>query len=276
MKSRLFILGSFFALAALTTCNSDRTTPATNSSDSAVAVIPEPAAQDTISNIEDTATIPGNSEDTVVRHFHKFTRGDSIKIIPSPAPVEIDTPQMGLALVYCPNKMIKNSQNIITARITKNELEKAVTDLVAAISKQENKKADYVKNNLYQKQLQVYNKMEVQLQCDEEIFKVTAAGNDSIQSFAPGDTELEWNWELKPTAVTSQTVLSFIFKGIDQNNRPIKLGERMLYVTVQVDVRSFWSKWMEFLSDDPKYTITAIIVPLITFLGGYFLKRKAS
>ncbi|ANH81570.1 hypothetical protein A8C56_11825 [Niabella ginsenosidivorans] len=267
----------FFAAVVLTSCNSNQNTPAQNSTDS--AVIPEPATEDTISNSTDTAIIPKNNTDGPARRYHRFTRDDSSKVAPTPLiqpAAKADSAQTGYALVYCPDKMIKNSQNIITARITKNELNKAITDLVTDLSKQENENTGSIKDNLYQKQLQVYNKMEVQLQCDESIFTVTTTGSDSIQSFAPGEKELEWNWELKPRSVTGKTVISFIFKGIDRYNQPIKLGEKMLYVTVQVDVRSFWSKWMEFLSDDPKYTITAIIVPLVTFLGGYFLKRRSS
>lgn len=116
--------------------------------------------------------------------------------------------------------------------------------------------------------------MEVVLNCDSDIFKVASIDNQPIKTFAPGEKQLEWNWELKPGTTTNRTVITFLFNGIDAQNQPIRLGEKMMYITVKVDARSFFDKWLEFLSDDPKYTITAIVVPFLTFLGGYFLKRK--
>lgn len=262
-----------FVLAVATSCGNNSDVSSHNDTDSAVAVIPQPGATDSTNSIADTTAIAKNNTDAADHRHHNFIGNDSSKVIVPPV---TDTAQTGYALVYCPDKMIKNSQNIVTARITRDELNKAITNIVADLSKQESRNPGQIKDNLYQKQLQVYNKMEVQLQCDDAIFNVTTVDPDVIKSFASGEKELEWNWELKPKTITSQTVIAFVFSGIGQNNQPIKLGEKMLYVTVKVDARSFWSKWLEFLSDDPKYTVTVILVPLITFLGGYFLRRKPS
>lgn len=183
--------------------------------------------------------------------------------------------QYGYALVYCPQKMIKGNNSVVTAWITKDVINDATIALGQEIKGRERSRSvEDITSDIEKRKLLLHKKMAVKLDYDEEVFKMESGDDNIPKSFSIDDPNPEWNWDLKPIKTTGQTLLKFTFTGIDENNQPVKLGEKNMYVSVKVDVRSFTSKWMEFLSDDPKYLITTILVPLITFMGGLFVQKK--
>jgi hypothetical protein len=195
----------------------------------------------------------------------------------TPASVKEETPVIkGTAMVYAPANMIKDVPSIVNAVISKEELSTAVAQFADAVQAQNpgTKKVDIVKD-IKGDTVNIYQHMGVKLKFDSSDFREISGDEDATKDFT-GKTSLEWEWVLKPRNSTRKSILSFIFYYLDpDNNQQHYIMEKTISVVVRVDARSFVDKWEDFLLDDPKTTITAILIPFITFIGGLFFgKRK--
>lgn len=139
MKNRWAIASLLFIFAILTSCGNNPHDANQTGTDSAAAVVPQTGATDSANSKTDTEHIREKYKDLTRPHRPGFAL-DSAKIAPVPSSKN-DTVATGHALVYCPSKMIKSTENIVTATITRDDIQKALADFTADISKQENKKA---------------------------------------------------------------------------------------------------------------------------------------
>jgi hypothetical protein len=252
MQKKLLIgLLGVFALFLFYACNNSETESASASSDSSSAQI------DTAS-----AAIPSTDKATAGRN---------------PASVPEELPVMkGTAMVYSPAKMIKDVPSIVNAVISKEELSRAMAHFADAVQKQnpDIKKED-IAAGITGDTIDLYEHMGVKLEFDPSDFKQVTDNGNTIQEFA-NKTSLEWEWVLKPLRSTRKSILNFKFYYVNPDNGEQNyILEKTISVVVRVDARNFMNKWGDFLLDDPKTTITAILIPLITFIGGFLSgKRK--
>ncbi len=181
----------------------------------------------------------------------------------------------GYAIVYCPTKMIIHVPSIIDAEITKTELKTAYSNFLKKIQKQNtNENADQLTKDIIGDSVNLFQKMRIDIQFDSDDFKEVSKDETPVKSFSDQNT-LDWEWIVKPLQSTRKSIMKFDFYGIDPtNNEETNILEKTISVAVQVDARSFLEKWSDFLLDDPKTTITAIIIPVITFFGGFFSGKR--
>jgi|GEM_PF-6928772 hypothetical protein len=195
----------------------------------------------------------------------------------NPASVPEEIPVMkGTAMVYAPAKMIKDVPSIVNAVISKEELSAALAHFADAVQKQNpDITRENLEKNITSDTLDLYEHMGVKLEFDPSDFKQITDNGNTIQEFA-NKASLEWEWVLKPLRSTRKSILNFKFYYINPNNsQQHYILEKTISVVVSVDARSFLDKWGDFLLDDPKTTITAILIPFITFIGGFLSgKRK--
>ena len=116
--------------------------------------------------------------------------------------------------------------------------------------------------------------MGIMLVFDADDFKEMATPEDSVKSFKNTNI-LEWEWQLKPLHSTRKSIISFRFYYIDPvNNKREFILEKTINIVVRVDPRDYVDKWEDFILDDPKNTTTAILIPIISFFGGFFSRKK--
>lgn len=181
----------------------------------------------------------------------------------------------GTALVYCPSTMLKGIPAIINATISKDELSKALSDFKDKIAEENPEtKKEQISSNIRSNQISIYDQMGVTIEYDPEDFKELSKDENESKSFGE-QTALEWEWYLKPLHTTRRSIINFKFYYVNpEDNTRNYLLEKTISVAVRVDPRSYVDQWRDFLLGDPKNTTTAIIIPLVTFLGGFFTGRK--
>lgn len=181
----------------------------------------------------------------------------------------------GYAMVYCPHKMITHVPSIINAEITKNDYETAYANFVHKLHSQDPEKSiEAVKGDIKGDSLMLCRRMRVAIEFDSEDFHQVSKNDNGIKSFE-GTNTLDWDWIIKPLRSTEKSIVTFKFYCIDSTtNEEAEVLKKTINVAVQVDARSYVSKIGDFLLDDPKTTVTAILIPFISFLGGFFTGRK--
>lgn len=232
---------------------------------------------DSMVSMQDSLTLPGDSaiapdqpstgrlRDTVM--YYRVDRPDILIKKPKQA--------TGTALVYCPSTMLRGIPAIINATISKDELQKALDSFRDKIGEENPQvRKEEIARNIKTNQINIYETMGVTLEFDPEDFKEVS--KDEIEAKSFGDrNSLEWEWYLKPLHTTRRSIINFKFYYVDpaSGNRNYLL-EKTISVAVRVDPRTYVDQWKDFLLGDPKNTTTAIIIPLVTFLGGFLTGRK--
>ena len=213
------------------------------------------------------------SIDSIVNN--KDTSGAKTVKTPEDSSTLSQLPKNGYAIVNCPGVMIKGIPGIVIAQITRKELQTAIRDLVVKLHQQDSTKSTaQISKETYGDSIMLFKKMKVVLEVDNDDIKKISTNNDVVKDFTNKQT-LEWKWTIKPLIKKEKTIVTFNFYGIDDHNNETPVLQKSMNIGVEIDVRTFWDRWIDFLFDDTKTTITAILIPLITFLGGLFFgKRK--
>lgn len=183
----------------------------------------------------------------------------------------------GIALIYCPAKMIRNVPSIVNAAISRDDLSKALEVFIGfkGTIKQENPdvKPEDIARDTRNDTIDLYEKMEVKIEFDSDDFVQIGKDEEPVKEFR-NKKMLEWQWTIKPIHSTQKSILNFKFYYVDPDNKENYILEKTISVSATVDARSYIDKWKDFLEDDSKTTITVILIPLLTYIGGFFSGKK--
>jgi hypothetical protein len=194
--------------------------------------------------------------------------------VPAPPIIAKENPVRGYAIVYCPTKMISNVPSIVNATISKEEFETAYAKFAEKIQGQNpDVQKEKINRDIKGDSIDIFEKMGVTLEFDPDDFKQISKNDNQTKDFT-NKTSLEWDWIIKPLHSTPKSIINFKFYYLDPDNKQNFILEKTISVSSSVDARSFTDKWADFLAEDPKTTITVILVPFLTFLGGFFSGRK--
>ena len=258
-------------------CNNEYSTESTTDSTS---VTTAPITHDSLQmQVDSIVTMPMDSmatggSSTGTPSFIDSSKLHHIGRNPTSVPQE-PKPATGTAIVYCPAKMIKGVPSIVNATISKDELSEAFTKFNKKIQElNPDKKKASISNDIKGDTIDLYETMGVILEFDPEDFKQISANDNPTKSFK-NKNALEWEWVIKPLHSTRKSIINFKFYYIDPNDSSTNyILQKTISIDVSVDARSYVDKWKDFLLDDPKTTTTAIVIPLVTFLGGFLTGKK--
>ncbi len=273
-KFRLTFL-TMILLSGILSCNSGKTSQE-DSTDS----VSEPGYADTSPVTVDTMMAPAPTEDSIVNSSDSELnkpREEIIKENPIKNPAEVSGIKIakGNAMVYCPAKMIEGIPSIANATITKEEISAALIDFREKM-RQENPELSVkeINTNIKNESIDLYERMGVKLEFDPDVFKISPKEASVTKSFG-NKQQLEWDWEITPLHTTEKSFVHFKFYYEDPTNNSIQeILDKRISVDVKVDSREYVDKWKEFILGDPKNTTTAILIPLVTFLGGFLTGKK--
>lgn len=277
IRSKLFLTITVILLCGILSCNSAGTESSTVSETTG-----ETSTGDNLEVSPETVPAPGISQDTAGVIFGD----DSMVDIPSinynkynPREKPTVLPEMkvakGIAMVYCPAKMIEGLPSIVSATLTKEEISSALKEFRKRMG-EENPEATMkeIENDIKSETIDLYKNMAVKLEFDPDVFKISPKEAIITKSF--GDKkQLNWEWDITPLRTTERSFIHFKFYYTDAaNNTMEEILDKRISVDVKVDNRAFLDKWKTFLLGDPKTTTTAILIPLATFLGGFLTGKK--
>jgi hypothetical protein len=243
--------------------------------DSTVAISTDSA------NTNDTTSKMSNDSSKIIsdtiKKINRNPASVSVEVIkPKPASNPEQVTAKGYAMVYCPTRMIRNVPSIVNAVISKEEMAAAYAKFSEKIQKENpDRSKQKISLDIKGDSIDIYEKMGVTIEFDPEDFKEISKNNGEIKEFK-NKNELEWEWILKPLHSTEKSILNFKFFYIDPDNKENYILEKTISISATVDARSYFDRLKDFLSDDPKTLLTVIIIPLVTFLGGFLFGKKKS
>jgi hypothetical protein len=184
-------------------------------------------------------------------------------------------PATGTAMVYCSPKMIDGIPSIVNATITKDELAAALKEYRKKIEEENpDLPLKEIDNDIKSETIDLYERMGVKVEFDSEVFKMSPKEANITKSFGEHH-QLEWEWEMTPLKNTEKSYIHFTFYYEDPADNSIKeIFQKRISVQVKVDNRVYVDKWKQFILGDPKNTTTAIVIPLVTFLGGFLTAKR--
>ena len=250
----------FYGLLFMVSCNggSSSTDP---TKDSTTAVMPDSSKMMADTTAKDTGpSKPGTTKMKTSRQ-NSSTETD-ISHIPPPSIPNEEKRVKGYAMVYCPPKMITHVPSIIDAQISKSDLSAAYSKFIQKVQSQNpNKKIAGIEKDIKGDSIDIYENVSVAIEFDGDDFKQVSRDNDVKQSFN-GRNELEWDWVIKPLHSAEKSIIIFKFYYRDPTtNQEMSILEKTISISVQVDARGYLEKWGDFLLDDPKTTLTVIVIP---------------
>jgi len=263
MKKLFMIFGISVVLVA---CNGGSSSTETTEDSTDVAMDSTPISRDS-----DSMQLTKDSE-LIIHEEH-----DDINRNPASVDTSYENPKpKGYAIVYCPTKMITHVPCIVDATITKDDIAKAIVSFRNKVKLQNPKiQESTIDRDIKGDSIDIYENMGIELEFDSDDFKQISKNTNQPLDFK-NKKSLEWEWIIKPMHSTEKSILNFKFYYSNPDNTREYILEKTIRIFVTVDARTFLDKWKDFLVDDPKTTITVILVPLISFFGGLLFGKKSS
>lgn len=230
-----------------------------------------PASEESYNDVDASpaADFENNNNDFSEGYNDNITTGFSKDNEVSPPTIDVEKLYAN-TLIYAPTNMSKESEYTILAMVNLNDIKKSIG--IMSVKAQELNPTPISTNDIKTKEnTPVTNKIKVTLKYDEEVFEEISSNDGLVQILDENQKEISWNWTLKPKKCTSNAHLTFIFQSMDDNK---VLFEEKKFVNVNISVANTFRGYLQYLADEPKYTIPSIILPLITFFVGRFLRRK--
>ncbi|MBS1535275.1 MAG: hypothetical protein JST78_09370 [Bacteroidetes bacterium] len=214
---------------------------------------------------------PEDSKDgTVPEHTKNNNEPDRS---PASEPSEPTTSPEGSVVVYCPEKMIEATPNIISVTISKAELKKAIEKVKNEVAKIQASQIKHSQNDVQGQTIPLAEKMKVSLISNDEDFKILDKPVSEEQIFG-AQTELKWYWTVVPKEIKKMQMQIKIYsfdekqqKWID-NNFPI-----VTETTVTIDPRGYIAKLWTYFQAHPEWLLSQIIFPVVGYYAGQRKKR---
>lgn len=275
-KKLLLVIAVILSFSALLNCKEANT----GSEENSVTSSAEPTFENNEKSNFDTLRSIEESEDSMTQVYDSMihipsTNLSKTKGTRNTTGQKVDKTAKGVAMIYCPAKMIEGLPSIVNATITKEEITAALKEFKKKIGEQNpdiNKKE--IENDTKSETINLFEKMGVKLEFDPEVFKVSPKETVITKTF--GDKkQLDWEWEIIPLHTTERSYIHFTFYYADTANNTIEeILNKRISVDVKVDNRKYLDKWRDFIIGDPKNTTTVIIIPFASFLVGFFSRKK--
>lgn len=214
-------------------------------------------------------------EKTVEQKKHNVSNPSSPKpkIITKNNYTNINT---GNFAVYCPRKMYKNVSYIITAiasnvtwdeNLIKDEIIKLTNNASNIQLKTVTDKEVDIKNwNLYDS-VEIW--IDEKCKADFEIKGNQIGVKRKISSDMEG-----WTWSVTPLKTGRKQNIHFFIKTYDAKGKSTVQDYNYYVTNITVDPRGIWDHTTELIADQPKWAIETIIIPIITFFCGKYVKKK--
>ena len=175
----------------------------------------------------------------------------------------------GQLLIDCPKKMIEKREYDIQAVVARN-FNKA--EILQAISSAQSVSLEETTNNSKIFNVTLSNRIRMQIAFDTEDFKLISEQKDFEKNIEQGP---EWfYWKIKPLKPGKDKKLTFVLQNLKDGEWSTYKAPQTFTVEVDIDATNFVTNVWEFANDNPEWAMTTIILPLISFVAGRFIRKK--
>jgi len=248
------------------------------------SMIPPPAlvSVSTPSKTEDVST----SNDIETKHVKVMSINKSSNAIRRPIksevhisdekiddlPITIHTAQ----LVYnYPPEMILGKAEIINVVVSITNLGSDLKDNLKKIAESQRspREKKKIQDSILSITLKLKDSLKIEMLDPDSSFKISQTFGSSWQ-YVDSTSDVRWTWNVIPITNNSEAKLIIKVK-LKQGNRIKDFEDKFLLIKVKI--KSFWDiirDWLVYLTNNPAYVISAILIPLIAYFGNRYFSNR--
>ncbi|WP_339816038.1 hypothetical protein [uncultured Imperialibacter sp.] len=177
----------------------------------------------------------------------------------------------GELLVNCPSTMLETVPETITAVVSKvlNRQE-----IIGAIATAQNITIDESADNTTAFRVVLTDKIRLSVEFDPADFELLSEAK-SFERTLSEDREEWFDWYIKPLRPGSNKQLVFVLENLGSNGEWLqRIPAQRREIEVGVKASSFFVNVWVFIRENPEWALTSIIIPIVTFLVGWWKGRK--
>ena len=175
-------------------------------------------------------------------------------------------------LVYCPSIMKEGAEYNVLAKVFHEINEEEINDFLQEI--QDDDISDQEKrNDIIAKQLSVTKAFHVTIIFDENDFSLISG--DVTQKCIVSSEPQYPEWTIKPIRPGKNKNIILKIENVFSDGTKYKsLPNQSILIDVKVNNRDFLTNIYMFLRDNPEYTLSSVIIPVLTYFFGIRRGRK--
>ncbi|MCU0359736.1 MAG: hypothetical protein MUF75_03300 [Bacteroidia bacterium] len=177
----------------------------------------------------------------------------------------------GSLAFYCPKYMIENTACNISLVISKDSLMKVVKLLTGRIQNANaERSAEEIEKDIQSHQIDVYEKMKVELKFDKNDFDLLSEPQNLSMIFDESNHQHEWDWVVKPKRPGSMQIILVVSAYNEKGGKWIEVESppRIFNVAVKVDPRGYFVKLWGFLGANPEWLFVQVLFPIVAYFAG--------
>jgi len=188
-------------------------------------------------------------------------------------PITIHTAQ----LVYnYPPEMILGKAEIINVVVSITNLGSDLKDNLKKIAESQRspREKKKIQDSILSITLKLKDSLKIEMLDPDSSFKISQTFGSSWQ-FVDSTSDVRWTWNVIPITNNSEAKLIIKVK-LKQGNRIKDFEDKFLLIKVKI--KSFWDiirDWLVYLTNNPAYVISAILIPLIAYFGNRYFSNRA-
>lgn len=237
----------------------------------AASVVEETSAE-TNENLDETSESLEDALEPEIKESFSILEEQSIPAPSGVVPVTTETPDRieSKMLVTCDNTMIEGKEYNLLACVFQEDIK---DEIIKEIAESNQITVAEVANNSKVKSVTITNRFVVTIIYDKEDFELLS----DTESFQGNyKNKKQWfEWFVKPINTGTNKHISIRVENIDaEGNKYTSIPAERITIDVAVDKSGFFDNMWIQIRDNAEWTMTVLIIPVISYLFGLFRRRK--
>lgn len=242
-----------------------------------------------LKELENNKMLQQNLEQEIVKYKNVINKVElqmaaleSVKSVPvknqSDTVKEIFIPEIkqGNVSIFCPRKMVYQKTydifGMVSEQIKKEIIKEQIKDRITNHEGDTTVKL-IVGENLIFKDIEFIKDVEITLLKEvSKGFDIVQIHDSSRQSYS--ENMESWHWKVKPTVPDSELALFFRVRTYDEEGNIVYKKDKTFKVRIKVKSGKFWTNTKLLIIENPKWAITTLLLPFLTFLWGRYQERR--
>lgn len=259
----------------------DATAPVADSPEENIPVVPEIEVYESIQPLEnEVSDLESIHSDEAMSIPAPETSPITLSGAPEPSgivlPSEVETEEtipesvVSQLLVNCDNEMVEGNEYNILACVFQEDIKAQIVKEIAELN---HVSVEEVVENSKVKSVTTTDKYTVTIVYDNKDFELLSGETSFIGSIK---NKKQWfEWIVKPISTGANKHISITVENIDEEgNKYALIPAERIKIDVAVDKSGFIDNMWIQIRDNAEWTITVLIIPIVTYLVGLFKRRK--
>lgn len=184
--------------------------------------------------------------------------------------------KQGNATIFCPREMIYEKTFDVFALVSEYLSQEYIKEQIK--NKIVNHEGDTSitleeGRNLIFKDINFYEDIEITILKEaSKGFEIIQIHDSTKQKYS--ENMEGWHWKVTPISSDPELELVFRVRTFDSEGNSVYKEDKTFKVKIKIRSRKFWANSKLLIIENPKWAITTLILPLLTFLWGRYQERR--